>query len=474
MRTGDWIGLAVILLLAALLRLPGLDRTSLWYDEAVSWSQSKDSLRHLFSSVAADNYPPLHNLLLWLVMPVIGDSEIALRLPSAVASLMSIGLVFLIGKRVFDVRTGLTAALLLAISPFHLWYATEARMYALFDMTGLAFLLSLVGLLQTGRRAWVAAVAVFGAAFLYSHIYAAFAFAAVGTGLLAGLYAGSGAGSRKRYLAALSGLIGAAILFLPWLIILAGRARAVSDEGFWIAWPDFNFLTVMVRDMAGSEYLFLLFLGFALVAIIGPLFSGRHKTAPKAAPGLMLVLASFSFGPPLIAYILSITVQPILFDRYLISAWSALILLASAGALRLLPRAALLVLPLAALALSYPALEFSLTTKIRPEWRIIAERYLEQRQTSDEVILFKGFAAPALAYYLRDKATIVAADDPGAIGVALGTAGETFLLIAHSNPFEMQAALDTVPARFTETGRWRAFGWGASGLTLMRFSAPEK
>ena len=131
-------------------------------------------------------------------------------------------------------------------------------------------------------------------------------------------------------------------------------------------------------------------------------------------------------------------------------------------------------LPLAALALSYQALEFSLTTKIRPEWRIIAERYLEQRQTTDEVILFKGFAAPALAYYLRDKATIVAADDPGAIGVGLGTAGETFLLIAHSNPFEMQAALDTVPARFTETGRWRAFGWGASGLTLMRFSAPEK
>ena len=58
--------LLVILLTAALLRFYDLDRTSLWYDEAVSWSQSKGTLSELLSSVAADNYPPLHNVILWL------------------------------------------------------------------------------------------------------------------------------------------------------------------------------------------------------------------------------------------------------------------------------------------------------------------------------------------------------------------------------------------------------------------------
>lgn len=56
--------LALILVVAALLRFQNLDRTSLWYDEAVSWSQSKGTIAELLTAVAADNYPPLHNILL--------------------------------------------------------------------------------------------------------------------------------------------------------------------------------------------------------------------------------------------------------------------------------------------------------------------------------------------------------------------------------------------------------------------------
>src|SRR5437879_2450911 len=64
--------LAVILLAAAWLRLHDLGRTSLWLDEATSWSQSRGTLLHLIQATAQDNYPPLHNLVLWLTMALLG------------------------------------------------------------------------------------------------------------------------------------------------------------------------------------------------------------------------------------------------------------------------------------------------------------------------------------------------------------------------------------------------------------------
>src|SRR5262245_22029215 len=66
------------------LRLRNLSVDSIWLDEAVSGLQSKGTLGELVAKTAGDNYPPLHNLLLFTVMNVSGtDTEWVLRLPSA-------------------------------------------------------------------------------------------------------------------------------------------------------------------------------------------------------------------------------------------------------------------------------------------------------------------------------------------------------------------------------------------------------
>jgi uncharacterized membrane protein len=61
----------------------------------------------------------------------LGSEEWVLRLPSALVGLLSIYLLYRLGSALFDRLTGLAAALLLAVSPFHVWYSQEARMYAL-------------------------------------------------------------------------------------------------------------------------------------------------------------------------------------------------------------------------------------------------------------------------------------------------------------------------------------------------------
>jgi mannosyltransferase len=474
-RQSGYLLLFVILAIAALVRFPGLDRTSLWYDEAVSWAQSSGSFADLMSMVAQDNYPPLHNIVLWLTIPVLGDGETALRLPSALLGLLAVGLMVPIGTMLLDRWAGLLAAALLAVSPYHIWFSTEARMYALLAAAGLAFLLTVLKTLRSPDRGWLAALVLTGALFLYSHIYALLGFASVG--LVCAGYALRDLVMGKPFwrssaVKACCAMGVSTLLFLPWLVILANRARSVAEEGFWIAYPDLTFLKGVAFSLAGSLAAFWILATLATVAL-WPGASGSRDKLPTRFSNGMLVCAAYSLGPPVLAYLYSVLVQPILFDRYLIAAWPGVLLLASVGARRLAPRIAPQIAPLALIAamlfLTYPELKFTLREKIRPEWRLIVQDYLGNRSDDDRLALYKGFASPALAYYLRGPNAFETARTPADLD-RLAESGIRWMLVVHSDPGETAKAA----AAFGTEGSppvARRFGWGASGLSL--FKAPS-
>lgn len=472
-RVSDILPVLSILAIALALRVPLLDRPSLWYDEAVTWSQSNGSLGHLFATVAADNHPPLHHLLLWLWIPLFGDSESALRSPSLIAGIAAVWLLYVLGKELGGRRAGLAAAFLLAISPFHIWYSAEARMYAVFAAAGLAFFYCLIRCLKTGSPGAMLLTAVLGALFLYSHVYAAFAFAAVGAMLLIGLLryrmsAPQGPDQRARLVRSLAALAISGAAFLPWLLVLLQRAGDVASKGFWIADPGLAFLTVMARDMAGTATVFVLFLALAIAALAMPVLRRQEGEANDGEPDLPLwLLAAYTFGPAIIGYLASVFVQPILFDRYLIAAWPGLLLLAAIGASRIAGNAGAVLICAATLVLTLQPLQHTLFHKLKPEWREIAETFLSERQTGDKIHLFKGFAEPALTYYLRGQARIIPLEDP-VLPPATETTQTLWLLVVHTNDKKVAEILKSVPEDFTETGTWQRFGWGQSGLTLSR------
>nr|WP_319383160.1 glycosyltransferase family 39 protein [uncultured Roseibium sp.] len=471
MRIASTLLLVVVIVAAAALRLHNLDRTSLWYDEAVSWSQSNGSLAALLASVATDNYPPLHNIILWLTIPVIGDSETALRLPSAVLGVAAVLLTFLVGKLLAGRMTGLTAAALLALSPFHIWYSTEARMYALLAACGLAFLLATLKVLRNPSSLWFTLLAISGTLFLYSHVYALLAFTSVGTvcafftarDLISGQPL-----RRSNTLRACLAMGISTIAFLPWLYLLAIRAGSVAEAGFWIAFPDIPFLKSMVFGITGSLAFFWLLVCLAAFAAVPANRTEQTPEPPSPAKSRTLAICfAYTFGPAVLAYLYSLFVQPILFDRYLIASWPGLLLLAAAGAERLSPRFAPAALVAVSLVLTFPELRFSLTQKIRPDWRGITQAYLSERSPNDRLTLFKGFAAPALNYYLRAPGGFAIADTPEDIATRsyLSETGNDWLLVVHTNSQELEAAKQAFGAREDEPFA-RTFGWGASGLSL--------
>lgn len=127
--------LALIVAIAAGFRFWALGANSVWVDEGASWFQSSGTFLEVFSRTAQDNYPPLHNLFLWLQIGLFGDGEASLRFPSAVFATLEIPAVFMLGRAMAGSRAGLMAAALLALSPVHLYQAHNARMYTLFSLT---------------------------------------------------------------------------------------------------------------------------------------------------------------------------------------------------------------------------------------------------------------------------------------------------------------------------------------------------
>lgn len=123
------------LALLAVLILPLLHiRQSLWIDEASSVWFAHKPVTTLLSHLC-DPHPPGYYLLLkgWMIF---GENEVWLRLPSLLASAVTVILTHSLARRVCHKTCSAWATLLLAIQPIFLWYATEARMYALATALG--------------------------------------------------------------------------------------------------------------------------------------------------------------------------------------------------------------------------------------------------------------------------------------------------------------------------------------------------
>ena len=220
MRPAHWrlVPPLALLLLAAALRLHQLGAQSLWNDEGNSVVQAQRSLDEIARHSARDIHPPGYYWLLHGWQRTVGSSELALRLFSALASVLSVACLYVPGRRMAGRAAGLAAALFLALNGFSIWYAQETRMYALLALWGAAAALALDALLRRPTRGKVAALALLNAAGLWTHYSWPFMLLAQGlVALLCLAGAARGTAARARLLAISAAMGLATLLFLPWL-----------------------------------------------------------------------------------------------------------------------------------------------------------------------------------------------------------------------------------------------------------------
>lgn len=163
----------IVILLAGALRLHLLGAQSLWNDEGNAYVQATRTVSAIAENAAADIHPPGYYALLALWRVLTGETEFALRSLSAFASILSVALTFALGKRLYGIVAGLSAALFVTLNTFSLYYAQEARMYALLALWGIAAMWAFIGFMQAPdaprRIRWAIALALLNAAGLWTH-----------------------------------------------------------------------------------------------------------------------------------------------------------------------------------------------------------------------------------------------------------------------------------------------------------------
>ena len=156
----------VIVALAAVLRLEGLGRDGLWFDETVSLGYARQPLSYPghWNNGMALFHTVLHG---WI--RIAGESEAALRFPSAVFGIAAVALLIALVRRVNGWTAALAAGLIFALAWRHVYYSQEARGYSLFIMLAILTTLLLVRLLERPGTGRLVAYGIALVALAYSH-----------------------------------------------------------------------------------------------------------------------------------------------------------------------------------------------------------------------------------------------------------------------------------------------------------------
>ena len=253
----------VMLILGVFFRFVNLDKKPYWHDETytslrisgytkaqlIQQSEQgvfgiKDLLKYQYpnpeknvinvvnSLAAEDTHPPFHVLITRFWMQWFGNSPAVARNLSAVISLLALPCIYYLCLELFNSPlTGWMAICLLAVSPFHVLYAQEARPYSLLGTT---ILLSSTFLLRAMRlntkRSWYLYAVTLTLGF-YSHLF--FGLAAVGYGIYAI------AVEKFRLTKKLSNYLLATCLgllaFTPWILTVALNFSSFKSASSWIS-----------------------------------------------------------------------------------------------------------------------------------------------------------------------------------------------------------------------------------------------
>jgi uncharacterized membrane protein len=212
---------SVVLAVGVALRLLRVTWQPLWWDEGYSVYFATEPLLSMLRLTAEDIHPPLYYALLhgWLLLWG-NASPLALRSFSILIGALSLPALWWTARVLFSARPGLAlwATLLLAISPMHIFYSQEVRMY------GLELLL---GLLSTGFfwqmstspdawKGWSRSRVLYvltTTALLYTEYYAVLLPVAH---FLWGMW--QARTERRRIWALLTTGVAISLLYLPWLL----------------------------------------------------------------------------------------------------------------------------------------------------------------------------------------------------------------------------------------------------------------
>jgi len=308
--------LVLLCLVGVFMRFYRLDAHELWFDEVCSIFMIHNDLADVNSPAVQDgnkyfdSNPPLYYESLKVWAKVCGVFPLSLRLFSVFWSVLSLPLFYQLARRFCGSKAALCAVAMMALSPFHLWYAQEARMYSQAACFGIASTLFFMLALEKKRWQWWAGYFCASAVLMEVSYYSVFLLVSHGAALI---YLRRKQES-KEWLLCVASL---ALLFARTLLVIVQAQLEMLRSAFWLTYEWrfdavvlFKTLQVFMLGYTGTA------LGYAVVTV-APIFLATSwlKTKPRREQLLPIIF----LGVPLaVVFGYSACRQPIMLPRQLI------------------------------------------------------------------------------------------------------------------------------------------------------------
>ncbi len=320
-RTTAAVGVILVILVSSfLLKTYNLRTYDLWFDELATDLYASANLtvmaersgETVFSAMAGQMKNSPHSWLYYVVVyfysAVFGDGK-ALRMLSVIFSMFSLIVFYKLARLFFGCRTALYALFLMAVNPFHHWYAQEARAYAMACFFVLSALYIYFRALETGKRSYWAGFSLLGILAVNASYYSVFLFLVLGAALLKD-------GDLYRFR---KWLLTFFVILLPFVGIhslLADQLDFVKNA-FWLSKPNAaTFLFTWKIFALGYSATFEQYA--AGLAVFGVLFFWGALYAYRADKAKTVLLLLLLFVPVLTVYIVSWLFMPLFLYRQLI------------------------------------------------------------------------------------------------------------------------------------------------------------
>lgn len=283
----EYLALGLITLLAAFLRFYKLGEWSFWIDEIYTIRHAKahfSSLELIIRNIPPNrNWIPLSVILTAGTLNALGTSEWSARLVSATIGVISVPVLYLPVRRLFSPGVALITALLLAVSPWHIYWSQNARfLTSLMLLYSLALFALFFGL-ERDRPGYILLSIVLFYLAASERLYAAFLVpVVVGYVLFLRLFRfKTPPGLRARNLLLLTLPIIAAGIVEVYSLITGGVSRFFGD---------FIFLGNSIENPFAQGTFIVFEIGIPLVTLSA--FTGLYLLLQKSRAGLLLSLGA--------------------------------------------------------------------------------------------------------------------------------------------------------------------------------------
>ncbi len=161
--------LILILIISFFVRIYGLQSENIWSDEAVTIFNSHKSVLHNIKWSLGYGYYPSYHVILSLWEKIFGLKEFNVRFLSLIFGILSVYMIFKIGTFMFNKKVGFYSSIILALSPYNVYYSQEARVYALFVFLSLCSIYFYLKLIQSNKNKHMVYYVLFTFLMLITH-----------------------------------------------------------------------------------------------------------------------------------------------------------------------------------------------------------------------------------------------------------------------------------------------------------------